>query len=70
MTLLTPEEKTKILLWLNTKYNKDSTMLDYCYEIYYEILDYCINHNMVIIPKNNVFFGHLISVIYKTYMLR
>ncbi len=70
MTKLTPKEKMKMVNWLNTNYGKHLTMLDYCYEIYYDILNHCNNHNMIIIPGKNEFFGHLISVIYKTYMLR
>ena len=57
-------------MWLNTNYDKHSTMLDYCYDIYYEIINYCTNNNMAIVPKNEEFFGHLISILYKTYVLR
>lgn len=57
-------------MWLNTNYDKHSTILDYCYDIYYEIINYCANNNMAIAPKNEEFFGHLISILYKTYALR
>ena len=64
------EKKRHIINWLKTTYDGKMTMLDYCYEVYYEILDYCWKHNMHIQPKKEVFFGHLISILYQTYTLR
>lgn len=67
---LTHHEKREIISWLMTKYDDKLTMLDYCYSIYYEILDHCCKHDMILMSSNEIFFAHLISILYKTYTLR
>jgi hypothetical protein len=67
---LIQQEKREIIQWLSTKYDDKMTMFDYCYSIYYEILDYCSKHNMILLSKEDIFLGHLISILYKTYTLR
>lgn len=59
--------KELIIQWLYTKYDEHNTYYDYCYNIYYEILDYCCKNNLRINIPTNVFLGHLISIIYDTY---
>lgn len=65
-----PQEKREIIKWLCQKYDNNTTMLDYCYSVYYEILDHCSKNNMILLLKKDIFFGHLISILYKTYQLR
>lgn len=60
-------KKNQLYNWLIKKYDGQNNYYDYCYSIYYEILDYCSKNNLEISIPEDVFLGHLISVIYETY---
>ena len=56
-----------ILNWLEHKYDDKNTILDYCYNLYQVILDYCTKNDLEVTIPQHVFIGHLASVLYDTH---